>query len=858
MSFLGQSLLPRGSPLLAGQQAQTRTRHSRAVTALVLAEAEAPATSAEQPASLQQPDLLPRPARPQLIWRAPPSERTMLSKEKQQTERMEAAQARFENRSRNGGGYGGGNGGGRNEGRGDGGAAATAMRPNRFQGGRGGGFANRGGQSAPPASTPGQAPADRNGRPAGNGRPGGTGDSQRWNGRGPRPEMKSLRGEAVGQRKAVLRDEGLDSRRKARQNRREAREERREKSEREDIFEVGDEGMSLTDLAKRLAVPSGELLKTLFMKGIMSTVNSTLDRETVKAIALTYGVEVLDREEAEALAAKSGSFLDEGDLDYLQPRPPVVTVMGHVDHGKTSLLDFIRKTKVAAGEAGGITQSIGAYTCSVPYEGLEKQVTFLDTPGHEAFSAMRARGAKVTDIAIIMVAADDGVRPQTIEAISHANAAGVPIVVAINKIDKEGANAERVKQELTEHGLVPEEWGGKTAMVPISAKKGNGVDSLLETVLLVAELEDLQANPERLAKGTVLEASLDKKSGPVATLLVQAGTLRVGDIVAAGSALGKVRTMRNPTGDVREAGPSIAVQMTGLSSVPQAGDEFDVFETESEARAAAYAVDEARRAQRLADMYGGGSMVTLSSASSMDEDGLAEMALQRINIILKADASGACEAVKSALGQLPQDSVMLRYLLAAPGEITMTDLDLAVASQAMVLGFNVHPSEAVQSAAKQRGIKLLTYNVIYDLVDDMRAAMEGRLKTVEERQEIGGAEVKAVFGSGNRRAAGCVVLDGALRKGCFIEVKRGKRTVFEGPLTSLRRVKDDVREVVAGTECGVVAELFKEWQEGDRITAYEVVEKRLKLEEAHAATVELDELLGNGHEEPQGYRRGRR
>lgn len=454
----------------------------------------------------------------------------------------------------------------------------------------------------------------------------------------------------------------------------------------------------------------------------------------------------------------------------------------------------------------------------------------------QAFSAMRARGARVTDLAIIIVAADDGVRPQTLEAISHAKAAGVPIVVAINKIDKEGANPDRVKQELTEVELIPEEWGGKTPMVAISAKKGNGVDELLETVLLVAELEELAANPERPGTGTVLEARLDRKAGPVATLIVQNGHLRVGDSIAAGSSYGKIRSMRTSGGDVSEIGPSIAAQVLGLNSVPQAGDEFEVFDSESRARQAAEAVEDARRLERLSEMAGGGNMVTLSSLASMDDEA-EEQVLQRMNIILKADASGSCEAVKAALSALPQDTVMLRYLLAAPGDITASDIDLAIASGGMVLGFNVEPSDAVAAEAKKNSVTLRTYSVIYDLVDDVRAAMEGRLRTVEEKVKIGEATVKAVFGSGGRKAAGCVVTDGILSKDAAIVVKRGKRTIHEGKLSSLRRVKDDVKEVPSGVECGVAVEGFKDWEENDVIVAYELVEKRLKLEEAQAATI---------------------
>ncbi|KAL4421069.1 hypothetical protein ABPG77_001364 [Micractinium sp. CCAP 211/92] len=841
-SFLGQAVLQASSSssLLARHTAPRAAVRSARLTPIrsVVADAEAPeaaAAGAPQAASAA-PDLLAPPKRRPPIWRAPPSARTRASKEKYFAEqaaiRQEANQKRAEERANAAGGGGGG-----------GGAGVLASKPDRsrFGGGRGGSSAGGsssaapgGGRAAGSGGVQAGTTADKGGSKGGN-------RANDWNNRGKKGASgKGAWGENRGQKKEKI---NIESRRKARQTRREERAEEREanKAVREDIFEVGPEGMTVQDLASMLAVNATEIVKFLFMKGIMVQMNSTLDPETVKAVGLGYGVDVIDRDESrpEDGARKSVDFIDEDDLEHLQPRPPVVTVMGHVDHGKTSLLDFIRKTKVAAGEAGGITQAIGAYTCDVDYLGETRQVTFLDTPGHEAFSAMRARGAKVTDIAIIIVAADDGVRPQTIEAISHANAAGVPIVVAINKIDKEGANPDRVKQELTEQNLVPEEWGGKTPMVAISAKKGQGVDDLLETVLLVAELEELQSNPDRAARGTVLEASLDKKAGAACSLLVQAGTLRVGDAVQAGSAYGKVRSMRSPQGEVAEAGPSLAVQMLGLNGVPQAGDEFTVYESEADARVAAEAVEAARRLERLAEMSGGGNRVTLSSLASIDEDG-DQQVQQRLSIILKADASGSVEAVRSALGALPQEAVMLRYLLAAPGEITISDVDLAAASGGMVLGFNVMTSEAVQAAAKRAGVELRTYSIIYNLIDDVRAAMEGRLKSVEERVSIGTAEVKAVFGSGNRKVAGCLVTDGQLRRDAIAVVKRGKRLVGEGKLFSLRRIKDDVREVAAGTECGVAVEGFKDWEEGDKIEAFEVVQKSLKLEDAKGAVATVD------------------
>ncbi|EIE18948.1 initiation factor 2 [Coccomyxa subellipsoidea C-169] len=604
---------------------------------------------------------------------------------------------------------------------------------------------------------------------------------------------------------------------------------------REEIFELGDEGMSVAEVALRLAVSTAEVVKTLFMQGIMVQVNQVLDKATVKMVAEAFEVEVLDKEEegVDFMARKTVDYTEDEDEESLLPRAPIVTVMGHVDHGKTSLLDHIRKTRVAVGEAGGITQAIGAYTVDVPTADGPKQITFLDTPGHEAFSAMRARGTRVTDIAIVVVAADDGVRPQTIEAISHAKAAGVPILVAINKIDKEGANVERVKQGLSEAGLLPEEWGGQTPMVAISAKKGDGVDGLLETVLLMAEVEELVANPDRLARGTVIESHLDKRTGPVATVLVAAGTLRNGDVVQAGSTYGKVRSLRESSGDVTEAGPSIAVQMVGLNGVPTAGDEFAVCASEQEARKQAEAIEIGMRMDRLAQQMGD-SMVTTNTLASMDEDD--ETALKRLNLILKADATGALEAVKAAVGVLPQDRVSPRFLLAAASDISASDVDLAFASGALILGFNIEPSESVQAAAKQYGVDVRSYRVIYDMVDDLRALMEGKLAPTEERLPQGSAEVRAVFGSGSRVVAGCMVTDGSIRKGSLAVVKRGKKTVHEGKVASLRRVKDDVKEVSAGLECGVGVENFTNFKEGDTLELFEVKIKQQTLEEARLVT----------------------
>ena len=499
---------------------------------------------------------------------------------------------------------------------------------------------------------------------------------------------------------------------------------------------------------------------------------------------------------------------------------------------------------------------------------------------------MRARGTRVTDIAIIVVAADDGVRPQTLEAIAHARAAGVPIVVALNKMDKEGASPDRVKQELAEAGVVAEEWGGDVPVCPISAKKGDGVDALLETVCLVAELEELSANPDRPAVGTVLEASLDRRTGPTANVLVAAGTLRPGDVVVSGGAYGRVRSLLDGTGaDVEAAGPSIAVKLVGLSAVPAAGEPFEVCETEQEARKKAEAAEAAARLARLQDAAATTRVTTMSLASmSLDDDDFGGAlsssadagssssagigggwssasggaggngvdgdveALQRINVVLKADAAGAVEAIKAAAASLPQDRVTLRFLLAAAADITLSDIDLAFASDALVLGFNIEPSDAVAAAAKRSGVTIKSYRVIYDVLDDLRAAMEGRLATVDERLPLGEATVRAVFGSGSRRVAGCAVTEGSLRKGALAVVKRGKAgkavVVAEGKITSLRRVKEDVKEVSGiGTECGVGVEGFAEWAEGDAIEVFELRAKQRTLEEASKEVADLGVTL---------------
>ncbi|MBP0016487.1 MAG: translation initiation factor IF-2 [Cyanobacteria bacterium SBLK] len=580
--------------------------------------------------------------------------------------------------------------------------------------------------------------------------------------------------------------------------------------------------LSLRELAELIRIPETEIIKHLFSKGIAVNITQTLDLDTVKMVLGELGIETETQEE-KAAAVKS-EMLDVEDLENLQFRPPVVTIMGHVDHGKTTLLDSIRKTKVAQGEAGGITQHIGAYHVDVEHNEKIQQVVFLDTPGHEAFTAMRARGTKVTDIAILVVAADDGVRPQTKEAIGHAKAAEVPLIVAINKIDKPGAEPDRVKQELAELGLVTEEWGGETIMVPVSALKGENLDSLLDMILLVAELEELSANPDRPAKGTVIEAHLDKTRGPVATLLVQNGTLRVGDCLVAGASFGKIRAAIDDRGDrVEAATPSFAVEVLGMNDVPAAGDEFEVFPTEREARAAADSRASENRETRLQQAMS--RRVSLSTISAQAREG----ELKELNLILKADVQGSVEAILSSLEQLPQNEVQIRVLLSAPGDITETDVDLAAASGAVIVGFNTDLAIGAASAADREAVDVREYNIIYNLLDDIRSAMEGLLEPEEVEEPLGTVEVRAVFPVGKGSVAGCYVLSGKVVRNRRIRVRRKGEVLFDGVLDSLRRIKEDVREVNSGYECGIGLDKFNAWEEGDIIEAYQMVMKRRTL-----------------------------
>ncbi|THU68692.1 hypothetical protein C4D60_Mb08t06540 [Musa balbisiana] len=652
-----------------------------------------------------------------------------------------------------------------------------------------------------------------------------------------------------------------------------------------EILEVGEEGMLTEELAYNLAVGEADILAFLFSKGVKPETVHTLDKDMVKMICKEYDVEVIevDPVRVEEMAKKK-EVLDEDDLDMLEDRPPVITIMGHVDHGKTTLLDYIRKSRVVASEAGGITQGIGAYKVLVPVDGKPQPCVFLDTPGHEvlvpvdgkpqpcvfldtpgheAFGAMRARGARVTDIVIIVVAADDGVRPQTSEAIAHAKAAGVPIIIAINKacqlkscyiffisgmqIDKDGANPERVLQELSSVGLMPEIWGGDIPMVQISALKGENVDELLETVMLVAELQELKANPQRNAKGTVIEAGLDKAKGAVATLIVQNGTLKKSDVVVCGEAFGKVRAMFDDRGGrVDKAGPSMAVQVIGLSSVPIAGDEFEVVKSLDVARERAEACAESLWVARISAKAGEVKVTLSSIASAVATGKQSGLDVHQLNIILKVDVQGSIEAIRQALQVLPQGNVNLKFLLQAPGEVSASDVDLAVASEAIIFGFNVKTPGSVKSYADKKNVEIRLYRVIYDLVDDMRNAMEGLLEPVEEQVPIGTADVRATFSSGSGRVAGCMITEGKVAKDCGVRVVRNGKTVHTGTIDSLRRVKEDIKEVGAGLECGIGVDDFDDWEAGDVIEAFNTVKKQRTLEEASATVAAA--LVGAGIE----------
>lgn len=568
------------------------------------------------------------------------------------------------------------------------------------------------------------------------------------------------------------------------------------------------ESLTVAELGKKLHREPSEIIKKLFMLGVMATINADLDKDSIELIASEYGVEV--EEEIKIDTTDLEVYFTPDEEAVLTERPSVVTIMGHVDHGKTTLLDSIRHTKVTEGEAGGITQHIGAY--QVVENG--KKITFLDTPGHAAFTTMRARGAKITDITILVVAADDGVMPQTIEAINHAKAAEVPIIVAVNKMDKPAANPDRVMQELTEHGLVPEAWGGDAIFVPISAKQGEGIDSLLEMILLVSEVEEYKANPNRSAIGTVIEAQLDKGRGPVATLLVQNGTLKIGDPIVVGNTFGRVRAMVNDLGRrVKEAGPSTPVEITGLNDVPQAGDRFVVFEDEKTARQ----VGEARAQMALQASRGEKTRVSLENLFEQMKQG----EMKDLNVIIKADVQGSAEALGASLQKIDVEGVNIKIIHSAAGAINESDITLAAASNAIVIGFNVRPDVNAKRTADAEKVDVRLHRIIYKVIEEIEAAMKGMLDPEFEEKVIGQAQVRQTFKvSKIGTIAGSYVTDGKITRDSGVRVIRNGVVVFEGEIDDLKRFKDDVKEVSQGYECGITIKNFNDIKEEDVIEAY--------------------------------------
>lgn len=568
------------------------------------------------------------------------------------------------------------------------------------------------------------------------------------------------------------------------------------------------DGITVKELAQKCNKSSSDIIKLLLMMNKMVTINTPLDDETVELVCMEYDIE------AEKVKQHEEDSLEDEETDRpqdLKDRCPIVTIMGHVDHGKTTLLDSIRKTKVVEGEAGGITQRIGAYQVKVG----KKKITFLDTPGHEAFTAMRARGAKITDIAVIVVAADDGVMPQTREAIDHAKAADVPMIIAVNKMDKPGANPDRVMNELSELGIMPEEWGGDTIFVQTSAKAGTGIKKLLETILTVAEVKELKANPKRMATGTVIEAKLDKGRGPVATLLVQNGTLSHGDPVVVGSCFGKVRRMNDEDGkELKSAGPSTPVEIIGLNDVPEAGDVFKAFENEREARALA----ERRKRRKIEQERRKTNSVSLEDLSKQIEAG----EVKEIPVIVKSDVQGSAEAVKSSLEKLEVKGVKVNVIHSTAGAISESDIMLASASHAMIIGFNVRPDAAIRRKADQEGVEIRLHTIIYKATEEMENAMKGMLAPVYTEVIIGQMEVRQIFKvSKVGTIAGCMVSDGKIVTGCGVRLIRDGIVIYTGKLGSLKRFKDDTKEVAAGYECGITIENFNDIKVQDTIEAYQ-------------------------------------
>ncbi len=568
------------------------------------------------------------------------------------------------------------------------------------------------------------------------------------------------------------------------------------------------ESLTVGELAKKLNRESSEIIKKLLFLGVMANINQELEPDTITLIATEYGVEVEEKILLNELEFETIEEVD--DPAELQERPPVVTIMGHVDHGKTTLLDAIRESSVVSSEAGGITQHIGAYQVEIN----EKKITFLDTPGHAAFTTMRARGAKVTDITILVVAADDGVMPQTIEAINHAKAANVPIIVAVNKMDKPGANPDRVMQELTEHGLVSEAWGGDTIFVQMSAKNKEGLDELLEMILLVAEVQEYKANPNKRARGSVIEAELDRGRGPVATILVQHGTLSIGDPIVVGSAFGRIRAMVNDKGRrIKEAGPSTPVEITGLNDVPQAGDQFMVFEDEKKARS----IGEKRASIRRESELKASARVSLDDLFNQIKEG----EVKEVGVIIKADVQGSVEALRGSLEKIDVEGVRVKIIHSGAGAITESDVILANASNAIIIGFNVRPDVNAKSVAEQQKVDIRLHRIIYKVMEEIEAAMKGMLDPSFQEKTIGQAEVRAVFKvSKVGNIAGCYVIDGKITRDSGVRIIRDAIVIFEGKIDTLKRFKDDAKEVAQGYECGITIEKYNDIKEGDIIEAF--------------------------------------
>ncbi|WCK52854.1 translation initiation factor IF-2 [Aneurinibacillus sp. Ricciae_BoGa-3] len=566
--------------------------------------------------------------------------------------------------------------------------------------------------------------------------------------------------------------------------------------------------MTVAELGKKMKKAPSEIIKKLFGLGVMATINQEVDLDTIHLIAAEFGIDVEEKIELDYNDFENIEEVD--DPVDMTERPPVVTIMGHVDHGKTTLLDAIRETNVTSTEAGGITQHIGAY--QVVQQG--KKITFLDTPGHAAFTTMRARGAQVTDIAIIVVAADDGVMPQTVEAINHAKAANVPIIVAVNKMDKPAANADRVKQELTEYGLVPEDWGGDTIFVHVSALKREGLDDILEMILLVAEVQELKANPNKRARGTVIEAELDRGRGPVATILVQTGTLKIGDPIVVGTAFGRIRAMVNDKGRrVKEAGPSTPIEITGLNDVPQAGDQFMVFDDEKTARQ----IGESRSSKRRESELRASARVSLDDLFNQIKEG----EIKDINVVIKADVQGSVEALRGSLEKIDVEGVRVKIIHTGVGAITESDVILASASNAIVVGFNVRPDPNARATAETEKVDIRLHRIIYKVIEEIESAMKGMLEPVYEEKVIGQAEVRQTFKvSKVGTIAGCYVTDGKIQRDAGIRVIRDGIVIFEGKVDALKRFKDDTKEVAQGYECGITIEKYNDIKEGDILEAF--------------------------------------